>query len=336
MAEDYDYNPGHWQGHDFRSARAHYDRHVGRSYTKAKAKGTTASDMVPASVRTESTSPVVIMVDVTGSMGKWPATMFSKLPYLELEGQEYLGPDMEISWAAIGDAVKGDRYPLQVRDFTKGTDLKVKLEELIIEGGGGGGGEESYELGALYYATNCEMPFGVKPLFILVADEMPYDHVPASRALHVAKARLDEDQNQSRRAGRRSNDLSTEEVFEMLKQKFEVYLVHKPYGDGGQTRRRWVQLLGEDHIADLQDATRVVDVIFGIFARETNRVDYFQTEIEDRQEVHTPDGKRKVGTVYKALQTIHRPTAADAALVKQRGHSTLHRPTRGKKSKGLL
>jgi hypothetical protein len=29
-------------------------------------------------------------------MGDWPATMFSKLPYLENEGKEYLGEDFEI------------------------------------------------------------------------------------------------------------------------------------------------------------------------------------------------------------------------------------------------
>jgi len=331
MAEDYDYDPGHWKGHDFKSARASYDAHAGRSYTKAKTAGKTSSDMVPARVSTQSTSPVVIMVDVTGSMGQWPATMFSKLPYLELEGQEYLGPDMEISWAAIGDADKGDKYPLQVMDFTKGTDLKAKMEELIIEGGGGGGGEETYELGALYYAKNCDMPNGVKPLFIFVGDEMPYDRVPSDRALHVAKVRLDREQPLGTHTGRRSNDLSVEEVFEMLKLRFEVYLVHKPYNDGGQTRRRWVGLLGEDHIADLQDASRVVDVIFGIFARETNRVDYFKREIEDRQEVGTPEGQKKIETVYKALHTIHKP----GAMVKK-GHSTLHRPAGGTKSKSLL
>jgi hypothetical protein len=315
MAEDYDYNPGKWSGHDFKSARAHYDSHAGRSYAKAKSTGVTAESLVTDKISTSSTSPLVIMVDVTGSMGSWPATMFSKLPYLEIEGKEYLGADMEIAFGAVGDATC-DKYPVQVRPFTKGIDLKDQLEQLVIEGGGGGGSRESYELGAIYYATNCDMPNAIKPIFIFVADESPYPHLDPSYALEHAKVGIE-------------NSLSVGDVFDRLKQKFSVYLVHKPYHDGGASRSQWVSLLGEDHIADLQDPNRVVDVIFGVLAKETGRTAYFKKEIEDRQDAG------QVDVVYKSLKTIHRPDP-DNALVARAGKSTLHRPTKGKKSRGLL
>lgn len=312
MAEDADFDPGDWKGHDFKSARAHYEDHAGRAYSDATAKGVKATTLVSNKLTTESTSPLVIQVDVTGSMGDWPKTMFEKLPYLDLEGKEYLGPDMEVSFAAIGDTTC-DHYPLQIQPFGTGTALKASLEKLLIEGGGGGGGTESYEIGALYYARNVDMPNAVRPIFIFIADEMPYPMVNAYTALTHAKVDL-------------KQPLSVEQVFAELKEKYAVYLVHKPYSDAN-SRREWVRLIGEDHIADLDDPNRVVDVIFGILAREKDRIDYFKKEIEARQKKH------QVDTVYRALKTIH---AAGLVKANPGGKSTLHRPTGGKPSKDLL
>jgi len=317
MSEDYDYDPGDWKGHDFKSARRTYDSHAGRSYSDAKSKRIAASDLFPAKLTTESTAPLTLMVDVTGSMGSWPATMFSKLPYLELEGKEYLGDDMEICFCAVGDTTC-DSYPLQVREFKAGTALKEELTKLVIEGGGGGGARESYEMGALYHAINANLPRAIKPIFIFIADEAPYDRVTKRDAMTYAKVEL-------------QGDISTEDIFDMLKAKYEVYLVHKHYADGGHTRRHWVELIGEDHIADLQDPERVVDVIFGILAKETGRIDYFKHEIEERQNDH------QVDTVYKALKTVHRLGSDDTgpALLGS-GKSTLHRPSAGKKTTSLI
>ena len=41
--------------------------------------------------------------------------------------------------------------------------------------------------------------------------------------------------------------------------------------------------LGADHISMLPKPDRVVDVIFGILAKEKDRVDYFKKEITGRQ-----------------------------------------------------
>jgi hypothetical protein len=198
--------------------------------------------------------------------------------------------------------------------FDQGTALKGRLEQLVIEGGGGGGGNESYELGALYYARNCHMPSAIRPIFIFVADEAPYPKVTKADAKKFAKVDLE-------------GTLSTEKVFAELQKKFSVYLVHKAYADGGHTRREWVRLLGEDHLADLDDPNRVVDVIFGILANETRRVDYFRKEIEGRQE------PAQIDVVYKALSTIHRKSRALPAG----GKSTLHKPSKkSKAAKKLL
>ena len=149
MSESGDYSPGAWSGHDFASARRSYRDHASMSLNKAVSRGVACKDLVPDSLSTKSENPLVIITDQTGSMGEWPATMFSKLPYLEHEAKtEYLGEDVEISWGAIGDAHNDEQYPLQARPFTKGKDLGKKLEELVIEGNGGGANQENYKLSA--------------------------------------------------------------------------------------------------------------------------------------------------------------------------------------------
>ncbi|MEK7560287.1 MAG: hypothetical protein AAB522_03255, partial [Patescibacteria group bacterium] len=305
-------------GHDFDSARRSYKSHAASSYSKAVDKGTTLKDLVPKNLSTKSSNPLVIITDETGSMGDWPATIFSKLPYLEHEAKtEYLGEDVEISWGAIGDAHNNENYPLQARPFSSGTELAEKLKELVIEGCGGGTGQETYELAALYYARNIEMPNAIKPVLIFIGDESPYDSIDPTTA-QIAQVNLQE-------------KITTKQVFEELKEKFSVYFVQKPYGgehftDGaltGTTKRvhkDWVALVGEDHIALLSDPGRVVDVIFGILAKEAGKIRYFKTEIEDRQ---TP---AQVKSVYTALNTIHHlPKGKNSVPLLGSGKSVLTR-----------
>ncbi len=296
MSESSDYDPGPWTGYDFRSARASYDAYAGRSYDVAVSKKVAKTDLIPEKIETKSSAPLVIACDVTGSMGEWPATIFSKLPYLDLEGQEYLGEDMEISFAAVGD-VFSDKYPLQVRPFGRGKDLEARLKELIVEGNGGGQTCESYDIAAYYYAHNVEMPNAIKPIFIFIGDEGLYDF-------------LDKNSAETLCFGTDVKRITVEQVIRELQNKFAVYLVRKPYGSTSESnahesvnfkiQSQWEKLLGEDHVCILPDASRVVDVIFGILARETGRVDYFKDEIKGRQK------PEQVDVVMKSLVTIHK------------------------------
>ncbi len=312
MAETADYDPGPWSGHDFKSARGVYDAHAGRSYDDAKKSGKTVADLVVPNLTTNSPSPLVVISDVTGSMGEWPAVMFSKLPYLDKEGQEYLGPEMEICFGAVGDA-HTDAYPLQVRPFAKGLDLESRLKELVIEGEGGGQIMETYELAALYFARKVSLPKAVNPILIMIGDEAPYDWVEASHAKKYAGVEMQQ-------------KIATAEVFEELKAKFVVYLIRKPYaGHDEHINRVWASLLGQDHIVDLPQADRVVDVIFGILAKETGKIPYFRAEIEGRQTA------AQVKTVYKSLETVHANVTKGHS-----GKSVMLRASGGMKSKSVL
>ncbi len=325
MSENNDFDPGEWSGggHSFDTAYKDYDRHAGRSFKDAADAGKTINDLLPASLTTNSDAPLIIVTDETGSMLEWPKVMFSKLPYLEIEGQEYLGKGMEICWAAHGDANYRELYPVQARPFTKGTALKDRLMEIVIEKGGGAGGEESSELIALYLARNVETPKAIrKPIVIFIGDERPYRRITPAMAKKYAHVTL-------------QADISTQDVFAELREKFSVYIIRKPYeevvGDrlhatDIESNRIWAELVGgTDRVAFLPAPERVVDVIFGILAKEVGRVEYFREELEQRQ---LPDkgGKAKVATVYRALDTVHKlpgPRGSGS------GSTTSHSKTKG-------
>ena len=313
MSESADYSPGDWKGHDFTAARKAYDVHVGRSYSDAKADNKRVQDLIPVKLTTDSPAPLVVLCDVTGSMGDWPATIFSKLPYLDNECKEYLGPDMEVSFGAMTDI--DDAYPLQVRPFHKGLELKKQLEELVIGGGAGPeGAHEAYELAALYYARNVEMPKAQHPILIFISDEHFHKFIEKSFA---KTAHIDIEKKMDVKA-----------IFEELREKFAVYVIRKPYsGHDDAINKEWAEVLGDDHIAHLPSADRVVDVIFGILAKETNKIDYFKTEIEGRQRLD------QVNTVYKSLKTIH---ALPAEVKDSGGKSVFRNPVAGKGTKRLL
>lgn len=295
MPEGSDYTPAPWSsGRSFSDARSAYDSTAGRSYDNAISRGLDSSDLVPSKIETDSENPIVIVFDVTGSMGDWPATIFSKLPYLDHEAKFYYGTDdYKICFAAVGDSFS-DRYPLQVLPFCSGKDMEQELKKLIIEGGGGGQTNESYNLGAVYFSNNCDMPKAIRPLIIFIGDEGIYPETTQEEVEKICKI-----------SG--SGKIDTAESFQKLKEKFEVYAIRKKY-DGSENHRiqkQWEDYLGADHVASLQDPNRAVDVIFGILSKVTNKIDAFEKELTERQS-KDKDGKDKINKVLVALTTIHR------------------------------
>lgn len=295
MSESGDFSPGTWAGYDFKEERRKYDTHVGRSYSEATTQQTKAHDLLPKTLSSLSESPVVVVLDHSGSVGKAPVTIRSKLGYLDIEGREYLGPSMEVCAAAIGD-ILSDQYAFQAQPFATGTEMMGSFDKLVFEKNGGDGTSESYEIAALYFARQVSITAATKPIIIFIGDEKPYDRVTKENARRFAHVTL------------KKASITTEEIFEELKAKFAVYFIQLPYRQettdhssdvDREVWERWVELVGKDHVAQLADANRVVDVFFGIFAKETGRVAYFNDELRGRQK------SEQVKTVHTALTTIH-------------------------------
>lgn len=323
MSESGDFTPASWATSDFKSAKRAYDAHARRSYDDATAAGKNISEVLEKRLKTNCRNPLIIMCDQTGSMGEWPAVIFSKLPYLCNEVGVYLGKDAEVAFGAIGDARNNERYPLQARPFGTGEKLLKSLKELIIEGNGGGNSCESYELALVYCLRNVDMPKAVNPVLIMICDEDIYDSITKA---HAASYGIEIDKA-----------MKIEEICKGLQEMYGgVYILRKPYGgqqENGRIHARWAAMLGSDHVIDLDDPQRAVDVIFGILAKESGKVDYFRDELEERQK------PAQVKTVYKALETVHGlpPAAGKTRKALGAGKSTMHRPSgKTKKSGDLL
>jgi hypothetical protein len=196
-----------------------------------------------------------------------------------------------MAFIGVGDAAADDDYPLQVMPFAKGADIKTNLEKLVIEGGGGGNISESYEIAALYLARNVTFPKDAKPIAVFVGDEIPAEDVSKRTAERFSIIMQEQ-------------CLSTKEIFQELKTKgWTLFFVRKtPTGNTRNSNENvhstWVKLVGEDHIAVLDEPERIVDTIFGLLATAKDKAEYFYEEMERRQTLAQQE------TVYRALKNV--------------------------------
>ncbi len=242
--------------------------------------------------------PIVIAVDVTGSMKTLPALIFEKLSLLYNEVLYFLPQELqksfEISFSAVGDAYT-DGHPLQVTEFGKGYELDKNIKSLYPEGGGGGQSRETYELNAYFYAKHCEMPNALdkpRPLFIYIGDEGYYSKVGRNHIMNLI-------------GDKPKTDLISTEVFEDLKSKFDVYILRVKYGgsEEDEIHKSWQEALGPERVLMLREPRRVVDTILGIIAANVDRFDGFKERIEIRQ---TPEQVAEVYTSLHGLKTAEK------------------------------
>jgi len=282
-----------------KKSAASYNVDAGRTYEEPK---TIVPPPLGKVLITKSKFPLVVAVDVTGSMKEFPKIIFEKLCILYNEIMLFLPEELkdsfEISFAAIGDAYS-DQSPVQVTDFASGKELDLNIKSLYPEGGGGGQARETYELLAYYYARHCNLVEPLdqpRPLCIFVGDEGFYAKVNRE---HVRKYISTEDKLKS--------DLISEDVFNVLKQKFNVYMLRIKYDnpdDEADIDSKWRKVLGDKHVIIMQDPKRIVDTIIGIVATVVDGFDAFKERIEVRQ---TPE---QVAQVYASLDGIEDESTA--------------------------
>jgi hypothetical protein len=323
MSESADYTRTSWVAtHDYSAARSTYTTSVvNRSYSRATATRVAARDLVKTGIKID-TPTLIVVSDVTGSMGQWPAVMFGKLPYLMHELKVYLGEDARLLIAAVGDAVSDD-YPLQIHEPKSTFDeAKETLEALVVEGNGGGTKKESYELAAGYFLNAVDVARNIKPILVFIGDESPYPKLTGSQLAALGVTNV--------------SDMDTTELFSKLNEIYDVHLIHKPYSNYDsspvteQVKASWLPLLPPQHIHPLREPERVVDTLFGILAGSTEKVEEFTRELLARQ---TP---AQVKTVLTTLNGYFKTVTTNSPRALRSGKSTMHKLGPGKPSRPLL
>jgi len=235
-------------------------------------------------VSTNSTNPVIVAIDVTGSMASWPFEIFDRLPLMFNTLSQYR-PDVAISFAAIGDA-KVDRWPLQVTPFASGFDLEQLLGSLYGEGGGGDA-PESYGLFARWVNSHVEIPN---------AEETPFLIVFGDFNMH---ATMDSKQVSHYLGDSVWGNLDSVEEWQTVTQKWNTWFLRRPGGKRGDpVDDQWGKAIGEQKIFHIEDEQRAVDYAMGLIARSWGYFDNFQDNMRARQD------ESKVKQVSKPIEMI--------------------------------
>lgn len=235
-------------------------------------------------ITTSSKNPLIIAIDVTGSMASWPFEIFDRLPLLYNTLSQYRD-DLEICFAAIGDT-KVDRWPLQVTSFANGFDLEQQLGSLYGEGGGGDAAE-SYGIFAHWVNTHITIPNAEeKPFLIVFGDIYMHETTSASEINHFLGDRL-------------THDVNSLQAWKQVSQKWNTWFLRRPTGErGDKVDQQWGDAIGEQKIFHIEDEQRAVDYAMGLIARAWGYFGNFQDNMRARQ------SSDKVDHVSKLVEMI--------------------------------
>ena len=189
------------------------------------------------------TLPVILALDVTGSMGRAAVKTATRLNSI-MTGifcSEEIR-DVEFCVMAIGD-IHYDRAPIQISQFESDIRIAEQMDAVYFEGGGGGNCYESYTAAWYMGLEHCELHCwdrGKKGLIITMGDELPNPSLNARELSRVTGDSL-------------QADVVTEELLKEVREKYEVY--HLSVDDPCSSYRRnqarfdldaaWTKLLGK-------------------------------------------------------------------------------------------
>ncbi len=220
-------------------------------------------------ITSTSKNPLIVAVDVTGSMSNWPFEIFDRLPLLFNTLSQYR-EDVEICFAAIGDAAYDD-WPLQVTEFASGYDLEQLLGSLYGEGGGGDG-PEGYGLFAHWVNTHVETPNAEERPFLIVFGDAPmHPTVPHQQIAHLL-------------GDRTNGDVSAFKAWQTTCRNWNTWFMRRPTGHpGDKVDQQWAKAVTKQKIFHIKDEQRAIDYTMGLIARAWGHFGDFQDNMRARQ-----------------------------------------------------
>ena len=207
------------------------------------------------------TMPVILALDVTGSMGDASVKVAKKLNEIMTQLYEDTSvQDIEFCIMGIGDLAYDDA-PIQISQFESDVRIAEQLDKIYFEAGGGGNSFESYT-SAWYMGTrHCKLDCwnrGKKGIIITLGDEGPNPYLPS---LGLSEATGDNLQA----------DIETSELYKEAIEKYDIY--HISVNDRSSSYdyhqnvfnidNRWRELLGDNYFVSSLDslASTIIDII---------------------------------------------------------------------------
>lgn len=202
-------------------------------------------------------TPVIIAIDVTGSMGMIADVIVREglgVLFNEILNRKPI-TDPHIMFMAIGDA-HHDSAPLQVSQFEADNRIVEQLTQIWLEHGGGGNNSESYNLPWYFAARHTEHDSIIKRakrgyLFTIGDEESPQD---------VTKAQLETIIGDDL-----ERDMTSAEMLAEAQRAYDVFHIIIEEGDYARTqpdatRDSWRKTLGQ-HVIGLADHKKLAETI---------------------------------------------------------------------------
>ena len=191
------------------------------------------------------TIPIILALDVTGSMGNAATTCAGKLDEIMTNLYSKV-KDVEFLMMGIGD-LACDSAPIQASQFESDIRILDQTTKIYFEGGGGGNNYESYTAAWYFGLNNTKLDCwkrGKKGVIITLGDEPLNPYLPG-RAL-------------SETLGCSAQDIDTEDLYKKVIEKFDVYHIaitdeSSYYYHKDNIKNTWGKLLGQHLIIATSD-----------------------------------------------------------------------------------
>lgn len=212
------------------------------------------------------TIPVILALDVTGSMGSAAAEVAKKLNEIMTKLYDQVN-DVEFMVMGIGDLAY-DNAPVQASQYESDIRIAEQLDKVYFEGGGGGNGFESYTaawyMGLYHTKLDC-WNRGKKGIIITMGDEPMNPYLPRTGVNAVFGDHVEA-------------DVETKDLYSKVIEKFDVYhlAVDDPHSSyrfyDDDIDRTWNKYLDSNHfkVVTLENlAGTITDIIANTSSNKT-------------------------------------------------------------------
>ena len=200
--------------------------------------------------------PVILALDVTGSMGSAAAEVARKLNEVMTLLYEQV-KDVEFMVMGIGDLAY-DHAPIQISQFESDIRIAEQLDRIYLEHGGGGNNYESYTaawyMGLYHTRLDC-WKRNKKGLIITMGDETLNPYLPKASLMQATGDQLEA-------------NVETKVLYPQAAEKFSIYHLHvshtatDPYQE--KVKATFGELLPKNHLRFVRVDTiaqTIVDIV---------------------------------------------------------------------------
>lgn len=229
------------------------------------------------------TLPIIIALDVTGSMGRIPHKLItSDFPEIMKKIMDEGISHPQVCFLGIGDQYSDDA-PIQVGQFEVSDELLDKwLKTIWLEGRGGGNGGESYQLAWWFAAAHTSIDHyikrGKKGILITIGDEATHRS--------ITKTEFKELFGDSSEV----NSMTTSQILKEAQKSWDIYHINLMdyIGSTAITQSSWRNLLG-DNMINTENGTGddIASIISGIVLKSVGITDSEKKEVSTDIETTT-------------------------------------------------